>query len=89
VISYGCGAAACVHERPRHQHLGAIRGDDRRVQVHGRIEVVELRGLDERVQCGGDFGAAVRLRAVVILAADDRAANRTFGAVVVDSSRAS
>ena len=32
---------------------------------------MELRGLDERVQRGRDLGAAPRLRAVVILAADD------------------
>jgi len=40
------------------QQLAAICSYDRRVQVRGGIDVVELRGLDERVERGGDFGAA-------------------------------
>lgn len=36
----------------------AICSEDRSVQVRGGIEVVELRGLDDRVEGGGDFRAA-------------------------------
>jgi hypothetical protein len=45
---------------------------------------VELRGLDEGVQRGGDLGAAARLRAEVIAAPDDGSADAALGGVVVE-----
>jgi hypothetical protein len=57
------------------------------VQVCRRIDVVELRGLDDGVERGGDLGAAPRLRAEVIAAADDRPANSSLGGIVVERDR--
>lgn len=47
-----------VGELPRHEHLakGGEAGGLR--EVGGGVDVVELRGLDQAVEDGGDFGAA-------------------------------
>jgi len=49
-----------------------------------RIDTGQFGGLADRVEEGGDLRAAQRLGAVVILAADDRTAQGTFGGVVVE-----
>ena len=74
-------AAITAGARGTALQLVAIRHHDRRVEVRRRIDVVKLGGLDEGVQRGSDLGAASRLRAEVIAASDDGAADRAFGRV--------
>jgi hypothetical protein len=70
-------------ELPGQQHAASIRRHDRCVQVGRRILTVELERLEHRVERRGDLGPSTRLRAVVILAPYDRAANGSLGGVVV------
>lgn len=56
------------------QHgMAAQRGVRRCPQIRMRADAGKLRALDQAVEEGGDFGAALGARSVVILAADDDA----------------
>lgn len=69
VVSARQGCAA----KPRQLHIATISGDDRIVQIRGRVEVVQLARLEDCVEPRRDFGAATRLRSVVVVVADDGA----------------
>src|ERR1700722_14363311 len=58
-------------------------GDGGSAEVRGRVDAVQLRGLEEGVEGGGDLGASSRFRAVVILAPDDGPADSSLGRIVV------
>jgi hypothetical protein len=73
------GSAKLVRER---HALAADARDRSGAQVRVGIDAGELRALDERVEDGGDVGAAPRLRAVVVLPADDDATERALGGVM-------
>ena len=53
-----------------------------------RIDVVELRGLDQRVDGGGTLGAGVGAREGPVVPADGDAAKRPFGGVVREAEAA-
>ena len=64
--------------------LALERGVGGVAQVVVGVGVAQLAGLDDAVEQGGDLGATLRARAVVILAPDDDAAQGALGGVVVD-----
>lgn len=64
---------------PGQQHFTALPGLEGRPDVRGWIDRIELGRFQHRVERRGDLGAAARLRAVVILGADDRTADRALG----------
>jgi len=53
-------------------------------QVCFRIDVVQLRGADQAVDCGSAFAAGIRSREQVVLAAQGHHAQCSFRGVVVD-----
>ena len=55
------------------------------LQIGGGVDADKLRALEERVEDRGDLRAATRLRAVVVLAADDGSAKRTRSAALLSS----
>lgn len=77
-----CSHRRIPRELPWHQRDAAIRGGDRCEEILGRVHAMELRGLEDGVQRGSDFGAAARLRAVVILSSNNWAADPTLGGVM-------
>jgi len=52
--------------------LAAARSFDRRDDVAAWVDVVESRGLEDRVERGCNLGPTTRLRAEVILSAHDK-----------------
>jgi hypothetical protein len=68
---------------PREKHFAAVSGEHRFAQVSAGIDVVQLRRLEQGIEERRDLGATLRLRAVVVLPADDGAADSAFCAVVV------
>jgi hypothetical protein len=80
----GGGRGGRGGEVPGQQRLAAVSGDHGGGEVLGRIEAMQLGGLEDRVERGRDLRAEPRLRAVVVLAPDDGAANGALGGVVVE-----
>jgi hypothetical protein len=74
---------------PRQQHLAAVGGDHGGMEIRGWVDVVQLARLEDRVETRRYFGATTRLRAVVILAPDDRATDGALGRVVMSGMPAS
>jgi hypothetical protein len=57
---------------------------DAATQIGCGIGAYQLRSLEERIENCGNLGPALRLRAVVVLAAHDWPAQRSVGRVVVE-----
>ena len=55
--------------------MAAGGGERGLAEVRRGVDAAELRGLEQGVEDGGDLGAALQLRAEVISAADDGAAD--------------
>jgi hypothetical protein len=73
-----------VRELPEQQCFAALCSESCFSQIPCGIDVVELLGLEQRVEGGRNFGAALGLGFVVVLTTDDGAADRAFRAVVVE-----
>jgi len=63
----GGGRGGRGGEVPGQQRLAAVSSDHGGGEVPGRIEAMQLGGLEDRVEGGRDLRAEPRLRAVVVL----------------------
>src|SRR5580704_8002489 len=70
--------------RDRKQHLTAGICESGVMQVLGGVDTSELRGLEQRVEGGGDLRAASRLRPVVILSPHHRPPDPSLGRVAIE-----
>jgi len=91
-LSEGRGFAAGL-PGPRQQFVDAlgrmVREPDRHVGQPGlRIDVVELCGLDQRVDGGGAVAARIRATEGPVAAADGDTAQGTFGGIVAEADAA-
>jgi hypothetical protein len=80
----GRSAIRASRRAARQQRFAAVGGTHGLDKVRGRVDRVELRRLEERVERGRDLRPEARLGAVVVLAADNRATDGAIGGVVIE-----
>lgn len=84
-----CIDRICALPSPRQQLADAVdlvvgdAGEDV-AQIGFGIHVVELGGLDERIDGGGAFATGIRSGEEIVLATERNSADRALGSIVVD-----
>jgi len=73
-----------AHEIGREQGLAACARERRFAEISRRVDGLELRRFEQRVEGRRDLRAAFRFRAKMISAPDDRTSDASLGAVVVE-----
>src|SRR5260221_267724 len=83
-MSSQCGGRASARDVPGQQDFAAGVGEGGLAQIPGRVDAVELRCLEQRIEERGDLGTAVGSRPVMILSPDDGTSDAALGGVVIE-----